>query len=493
MEFEGYYKNMGFEKYPFRDRTAEKEDTRRLFIKPERYSTLLDAFDDKQTCIINGNRGTGKTIIIEDLKAKIGDKCVMAYITNFEHIPLSHNILNYYDLILQEITRSVLIYLKKNMNKLKRLPKDDKILISFLIQKYGEAITDSQLKEQIEDIQLSKWKMVWNFLSKPITKIFNYGSTVVTNFGVQLLTKSFGMYLPSINSEEVINIFPEVKFKAVEDFKSVEISYAAFEMITKRIHDIVGGPVIVFFDKFDEDHRIENDADALSEFLKDLLVDNKLLLNENIQLVIAVWEIAFKVLSKNFRRSKHFVFDIRWSKDYLIQVLNHRLQVYSEDRIQSLESMLDKHDSNKEQILELANGNPRDLWDILDNIIQAQFDIDKNQGRISLQAMNNGMQTFVSGFNFYEYYPKKKNARKNTNDVYSYITFLLYLHEDEFTNNEFRDAAGVGGSATNYITNMQKIGLIEKTDRKKAGGSIIYKIIDPKIIYAIHNKIEIGH
>ena len=47
MEFEGYYKNMGFEKYPFRDRTAEKEDTRRLFIKPERYSTLLDAFDDK--------------------------------------------------------------------------------------------------------------------------------------------------------------------------------------------------------------------------------------------------------------------------------------------------------------------------------------------------------------------------------------------------------------------------------------------------------------
>lgn len=47
MKFEEYYKQMGFEKYPFRDRTAEKEDTGRLFIKPEQYYTF-DITDMKE-------------------------------------------------------------------------------------------------------------------------------------------------------------------------------------------------------------------------------------------------------------------------------------------------------------------------------------------------------------------------------------------------------------------------------------------------------------
>lgn len=47
MKFEEYYKQMGFEKYPFRDRTAEKEDTGRLFIKPEQYCTF-DITDMKE-------------------------------------------------------------------------------------------------------------------------------------------------------------------------------------------------------------------------------------------------------------------------------------------------------------------------------------------------------------------------------------------------------------------------------------------------------------
>ena len=40
--FEQFYRTMGFIKYPFRDRTAEKEDTSRLFVKPLDYSRLED-------------------------------------------------------------------------------------------------------------------------------------------------------------------------------------------------------------------------------------------------------------------------------------------------------------------------------------------------------------------------------------------------------------------------------------------------------------------
>lgn len=106
LTFDEYYKGFRFSKYPFRDRTAEKEDTSLLFIKPEQYSMLLDAFNDKQTCIIDGNRGTGKTIIIDDLKRRLDNTNLVAYITNFEKISLSNNCLDFYNLILQEVTRS---------------------------------------------------------------------------------------------------------------------------------------------------------------------------------------------------------------------------------------------------------------------------------------------------------------------------------------------------------------------------------------------------
>lgn len=492
--FENYIRELGFEKYPFRDRTAEKEDTGKLFIEPEQYSMLVNSFCDNQTCIINGDRGTGKTIIIDDLIRRVKKEKLVANISNFQTVSLENNILDFYDLILQEITRSLLIYLNNNRKKIRKLSYDEKVLISFLIMRYGDAITDSQLKKQIEEIQLSKWKRILNVISKPITNIVNYGGTAITNFGNQFLTKAFGAYFPEANSDEIIKIFPNIKFGVVDDFKSIEISYSMLNMVVEYIRNIIGSPIIVFMDKFDEDSRIENDADILATFLKDMLSDNALLLNDNLQLVISIWRIAFKKLSTNFRRSKHYVFDILWSSSYLEDVLNHRLQVFSNNKINRWEDMFSENYVTFDDILRLSNGNPRDLWDIMDNIIRTQYELDNAQRKLACDSVNLGMKRFVSKFNFYEYYPKRKKARKNTNDIYSYITILLFLKQtDEFTNGELRDAATLGGSATNYITSMQTIGLIEKTDRKRTGGAVIYKIIDPKVRYAIYHEIEIVH
>ena len=102
------------------------------------------------------------------------------------------------------------------------------------------------------------------------------------------------------------------------------------------------------------------------------------------------------------------------------------------------------------------------------------------------------MYDFVENFQFYEYYPRKKNARKSTNDIYSYIKHLLTLNNaSEFTNAELREAASTGGSTTNYITGMMSIGLVSKTASKRRGGAVIYKINDPKVCYAIKHNIEI--
>ena len=95
---------------------------------------------------------------------------------------------------------------------------------------------------------------------------------------------------------------------------------------------LAGNIPVVLIDKLDEDMRLENDAELVSKFFKDLVCNNNLLLNPNIQLVISVWEIPFQYLSTVFRESKVSVYYIQWDKNQLEIVLNHRLSVYSSSK-----------------------------------------------------------------------------------------------------------------------------------------------------------------
>lgn len=492
MKFEDFVKGLGFIKYPFGDRTAEKEDTEKLFIRPSEYQYLEDAFEKKQTIIINGNRGTGKTIIEDELRRKTAEKRLVCYVDNYETVPLEDNILEFYSLILQQITKELLVFLNSNKSIMRKMKKDQRIFVSFLIQKYGDVIADSQLQNQIEDVQLNKVQKIINKFSSLITRIINYGFTAAANFGNSMLNKTFGNYFPNIQTDEIKEIFPEIRFGVENDFRSIEISYSVLNNALKRVQEIVGHKPIVLFDRFDEDSRIENDSEILSGFVKSLLSDNKLLLNENIQLVIAIWTIAFESLTTVFRKSKHFVFDIKWDHKYLLDVLNQRLRCYSNNDSITWEDIIE--DKNEiDDILNLANSNPRDLWDLMDKIIRAQYSINPNTTKLSCDAIKRGKEKFIAAFNFYEYYPKRKNSRKNTNDVYSYIKHLLTLdNTDEFTNEELKQRANTGGSTTNYITQMMTMGLVSKTPKKRIGGAVIYKINDPKVVYAIKNHIEIA-
>ncbi|WP_454915114.1 hypothetical protein [Xanthobacter sediminis] len=143
----------------------------------------------------------------------------------------------------------------------------------------------------------------------------------------------------------------------------------------------------------------------------------------------------------------------------------------------------------KDEILELSNGNPRDLWHLMNRIFRAQYSINARTNVIEKAAIQKGMTDFVKNFNFYEYYPKKANARSNSMDVYAYIRHLLHLDSLTFTRNQLNSKAGTGSSTQNYTVGMESLGLIEKD--VSARGEISYQIRDPKVRYAIAHGIEI--
>ena len=250
--------------------------------------------------------------------------------------------------------------------------------------------------------------------------------------------------------------------------------------------------VVIFLDKIDEDARFENDADVIAKFVTPILTDNKLLLNGNLQLVISIWEVPFAKVKENVRTQKYYCPPLVWQQQDLIKAFNQRLRIFGSNSELNFDTIfeVDVTEEMKEQIIELANHNPRDMWHIFNNLFHQQFVINPAVKKIGEMAVTQGLNEFVKGFNYFEYYPKKKSSRASSMDVYKYINYLQKLSSPEFTSNQLNEV-GAGSSANNYIGGMQAIGLIQRTDKKKNNG-VIYKICDPKIVYAMKKGIKIS-
>ena len=462
-------------------------------MKPHDFSLLEDLYNKNISLIINGNRGTGKTILIKEISRISKHGGIICVIDNFETVSLNDNQEDYYELILKNIVHELLLCLLANKKMAKILSEEDKILLSYLVYRYGKNISENEVANKIESIQLSLYKRIANKFSSVISFFLNYGATAATRFGNELLSKHFN-YLPNITEGSISKIFPDLHFDADKSFVDLNVSYDILDRVLKLIKKLRIDRVVLFIDKLDEDKRLDNDADEIQKFIEALFVGNNLLLNENIQLIISVWKIPFDNLGSKFRRQKHSVYDTNWSIDELKKVLNQRLKAHSNSKLTNYERFFDSSvpDEDINKIFILANACPRDLWHIFDHIFKSQYNIDNTSLTLTRQAISQGINNFVVKFDFYEYYPKKKNARKNTNDVYTYMQHLLKLPSYDFTHGELREFANTGGSTTNYISGMTSIGLVQKTDIKREGGAVVYKIIDPKVNFAIENKLSIG-
>lgn len=348
------------------------------------------------------------------------------------------------------------------------------------------------MAQKIEAIQLSKPKKIIKKYINLIRFIFNYGLTTGTNI-VNDVLRNYYTWLPPVKEDEIKNLLPTINLDTDTEFERLDASYNLIIQLCDILKKIGYSRITIILDKFDEDGRMKNNAETVSKFLLPLLTDNKILENSNIQLIISVWEIPFRRILTEVRTQKHFCPLLSWSMEALEKALNQRLLVFSDGKIVDYKSLFD--DSIQEEsiaeIFELSNGNPRDLWHILNCIFLKQYEMDSNNNKFSENSIRKGIVEFVKGFNFYEYYPRNPKAKSNSMDIYSYIKHLQKLTTIEFTKNQMNTQANTGSSTNNYVVGMENIGLVVNTGEKNNGG-VLYKINDPKVIYAIKNGIEIS-
>ncbi len=274
-------------------------------------------------------------------------------------------------------------------------------------------------------------------------------------------------------------------------FFQKDSSFNRLEQLSDLVAAIGLGTPICVLDKVDEDARFLNAAEDISDFVRPLLTDTKLLTSSKVQIVISVWIIPYNLLKSDVRTQKIYCPVIDWTRADLEKAAERRIRYFSNEK----KGFSDLFDSNVEEediayLMSLSNKNPRDLWHILNYIMLAQFKHDPTAGKICKSSARQGFDDFVTSFNFFEYYPKKSNAKANSMDVYSYVKHLLKLEDITFTRDRLNVLAGTGSSTLNYCIGMENLGLIEKAE--KTGAQMNYRIRDPKVVHALRNGLDIS-
>ena len=492
---DSFYRGIGLENYPFNVYTAEneREYAANIFVHPHNYDAIKQSFDSNRSIIVLGNRGTGKTALLNDLRQSASQSdCLVCDIEDYSKIGIPSTTESFYKIMVNTLVSTLFDQLFEEKNRIKRLKKDDRLFLSMLLSQYTDQLTKTSLCNKIDTIQLPKGILFLKKTSNLVRLILNYGLSAAVNI-LNDTIRSYFTYIPPITEEQIHSLIPELNFTAETEFNQSEASYNLINKICSIIKKLGYNRTVVFFDKFDEDGRMENNAEVIANFIVPLLTDNKLLENNLVQLIISIWEVPFKRITEKVRTQKHFCPTLSWPISYLIVALDKRLNVFSNSKISSYRELFDETVSEEQmdEIFHLSNGNPRDLWHIIDEIFKAQYSIDGAKQKLGAYAVRQGLNSFVTEFNFYEYYPKKMKAKASTMDIYSYIKHLLKLPSEKFTKNQLNEIAKTGSSTSNYVVGMESMGLITNTKEKETSG-VIYRISDPKVVYAIKNHLDIS-
>lgn len=491
MNFEDFYKHLGLAKYPFGVFTSEGERDifDDIYLPPQNHSVILEGLKNTSAIVV-GERGTGKTALSIDLGARLSSKKhLLVRIEEFSDLKIAYEQNDAYRFLTERIVTEFFLNYAERPSALWKLSKEDRLDLSMFLHGYLGASTRNFLIEKLKNIQHGLMKRLFIGIYNTFRVVLNYGLKAATMVISDALTKHFSS-LPPIDTGNT-DYFKRLETEVDTSFEKGQREYFYLEKICTLAKKSGLEKIYIFIDKVDEDPRFQNDAEDVAEFLRTIASDNKILTSNHFHVVFFAWSTPFNYIRDIVRTQKISFTELTWDQRNLEKVLAKRVAKYAKEPLTLNVDLLEiASDSSKSLIFEMCNRNPRDLWHIMDKAFQEQFKLDPTS-KISDKAIALAIRRFVREFNYYEYYPRKSNARANTMDVYRYIKHLQKLDDLRFTKDRLNTLAGTGGSTNNYVVAMENMGLIRNTNEKAHGGAVLYEIADPKIRYAMQNGLQL--
>lgn len=498
IEFNEFSQCLGLDKYPFSVFTAEEEREflHVAFVRPVAYSPAIQAATEGKNIFLYGERGTGKTALLFELVSERSKAVKVAQISDFADLPIVPGRADIYGLYVSTLADLLFKKLLPQMSNIlfdrPKLDRDDKVLISYLLKNHTTTLSRAALREDLRKIQYGRIRRGATWMFNLVRGVANQATSTGVDIVSQTIRQSLG--LPDSSKDDASSAkdyFERIELAVDSDFDEGKANLLLLRKTVALCHKLGVKPITLVLDRIDEDPRLRNDSSVIANFLRPFLIENEIFYGSDLQFIFSIWSIPFQNVKSDFRANKFCVEQVQWRNHELINVLDKRLQHHSANKVASHTQLFGDPAFFISNVLPLANSNPRDLWQLMNQVLREQYQLDPTAKKLSTEAMQSGMQAFVKDFSYYEYYPRKIDARANSLDVYSYIAHLRKLPGCQFTINSLTTAAGTGSSTTNYVVGMEGIGLIRKCEDKGPNGATLYEVKDPKVRFAIEKRIDI--
>ncbi|WP_237275668.1 P-loop ATPase, Sll1717 family [Tenacibaculum ovolyticum] len=486
--------NLGFSRNPFSKKSSEQElyFLDKIFYEPNYYNTLFNDLTNGDSRFIIGQRGHGKSSIINKLQEDLDNSNNLTIkIDRFDEIPITKNENALILLIIKSLTTKVSIFLNKNTSSVKKLDNIKKEKLALFTRMFFDTLSRTEYENIYNNIHKVKVKNnIRRFFNKFLLKSTNQITSTIISIGSTFIRESIG--IDSVDVKNVYkNYFGEIDLIDFEkiDFKEKKFTRTQLKQILDELLDIIKTVgfenTVILFDKIDEFQELQQDISKISEFTKEILTDTELLLNDKFAIGFSLWSELRIELAKVVRFDKFESIDIRWKDSDLEPLINKRIKHFSNNTLDF--DKLIENENDKNEIIKISHNSPRDLISVLGIIYNEQSNNNQEINNFEGKHISKGLINFASNFNYDSIYPSKSSKNK---DIKAMINRILKTRQNRFHIKHLSDAYNQRtAKSEGQIKLMIQYKLIKEDEVLGENKIRYYDVIDPKVEYLIRRGI----
>lgn len=354
----------------------------------------------------------------------------------------------------------------------------DKLVVNFYLNR-SDSARNSSGRECFEtlDLSLSRKGKIW--LEKRWDAVATVVATLAARFGKKYADfdvsdpKSFAALLQRQHQEGFND--PNYVFA-----KTVEFA---------RAFGFSG--VVLHIDKIDETDWTGNDVDAAANLIYPLLSNIQLHEIDGLTWTFFLWDKVREYLtpvdSRQVRWDKIPNGNIKWNEEYLSQLIDKRIQYFSEGKIQSLSEICDSNfnvNIMTNDLIQLSESSPRNLVTLMDSVLSEHIQLHQ----INITKLN--MNSFSLGMDSYSI-----SALRNLG-VDKAVEQIAKLKAKTFVTKDVSDRSRIGKQAARGKIDLWiKAGLVEYSYSEvgPSGGRPVdqFVVSDPRLLRIIDRNLSI--
>lgn len=486
--------NLGFKKNPFSKKSSEQEleFLDEIFYEPNYYNTLLNDLSNGDSRFIIGQRGHGKSSIINKLQEDLEkNKNLTIKIDRFDDIPIKENENALITLIIKSLTTKISVFLNKNKSCVKKLDSIRKEKLALFIRMFFDTLSKKEYENIYNNVHKVKTKnAIINFFNKFLLQSTNQVTSAIISIGSSFIRESIGIEGIDVKNayKNYFGEFSQIEFDKI-DFNQKNFTRVELKQILDELLDIIKvvgfNSTVILFDKIDEFQALQQDITKISEFTKEILTDTELLLNDQFAIGFSLWSELKIELAKVVRFDKFESIDIRWKDSDLEPLIDKRIKYFSNNKL-SFDSLIENK-NDKGEIIKISHNSPRDLISVLGSIYNEQSNNNQNIDKFEGKYISNGLINFSLNFNYDSIYPSKSSKNK---DIKSMINRILKTRLNRFHIKHLTDAFNQRtAQSEGQIKLMIQYKLIKEDEVLGENKIRYYDVIDPKVEYLVRRGI----